>query len=116
MTTRLKKTSQCAKCPWRKATNPREIPNGYSEGQHEGLRCTIAKPGDVTTATADTLRVMACHETHDAHCVGWLHHQLGPGNNIALRLAMRGCEKIGQLKLLGEQHKTFDDTLPKSPR
>ena len=36
-----------------------------------------------------TLRVMACHETQDAHCVGWLHHQLGEGNNIPLRLSMR---------------------------
>lgn len=56
---------------------------------------------------------MACHETEDAHCIGWLVNQLGPGNNIALRLAMRACENITAVKLLGAQHATFEDTLPR---
>jgi len=51
-------------------------------------------------------------ETHDAHCVGWLNHQLGRGNNIGLRLSMMSCENIRDLKLDGEQHETFEDTLP----
>lgn len=51
---------------------------------------------------------MACHETHDAHCIGWLANQLGPGNNIALRLAMRDCENIRKLKLIGEQRQLFE--------
>ena len=28
---KLKRTRQCEKCPWRKATNPHDIPNGYTE-------------------------------------------------------------------------------------
>jgi hypothetical protein len=56
---------------------------------------------------------MACHETHEAHCVGWLYNQLGVGNNILLRIKMRGCENISKLKVIGEQHDRFEDTLPK---
>lgn len=28
---KLNREIQCAKCPWRKSTNPRLIPNGYCE-------------------------------------------------------------------------------------
>lgn len=55
---------------------------------------------------------MACHETHDAHCLGWLMHQLGPGNNLALRISVIGCENIREVELCGEQHETFEDTVP----
>jgi len=49
---------------------------------------------------------------HDAHCVGWLMNQLGPGNNIPLRLSVLSCENLKQVRLVGEQHETFEDTLP----
>lgn len=58
---------------------------------------------------------MACHESVPAdemHCVGWIENQMGPGNNIALRIQLRDCENIGELRTVGEQHQTFDDTLP----
>jgi len=85
---KLKRTKQCAKCPWRKDVNPRNIPNGYSEEKHRALRSTIARPGDLSALTSNKIRVMACHETHKTHCIGWLTNQLGAGNNIALRLDM----------------------------
>lgn len=110
---KLKRTKQCAKCPWRVDVDPNDIPFGYSATKHEQLDSTIAKPGDTSFLFRDgAMRVMACHETHDAHCIGWLANQLGPGNNIGLRLAMRNCENIGNLKLVGEQHRHFEDTLP----
>lgn len=59
--------------------------------------------------------IMACHEHEpgdEAHCVGWLMNQLGPGNNIGLRLKMMSCENAKHIKLDGEQHETFEDTLP----
>lgn len=46
------------------------------------------------------------------YCVGWLMNQLGPGNNIPLRIRMRGCENIGEVELDGEQHETFEATIP----
>jgi len=111
---RLKRTQQCAKCPWRKNVDPHEIPNGYDVEKHEALESTIAKDADVMKAlTSAELRVMACHETDDAHCIGWLMNQLGVGNNIGLRLHMRHCENSSSLKLCGEQHETFEETLPK---
>lgn len=108
-TWKLKRTAQCAKCPWLVDVDPHEIPNGYDEDKHRALSCTIASPGEFR---AGAQRAMACHETHDAHCIGWLVNQVGPGNNIGLRLRMMSCENAGAIRLRGEQHQTFADTLP----
>ena len=105
---KLKRTKQCAKCPWRKDVDPHDIPNGYCVDKHKNLDKTIS-------SGLDSLRnnhAMACHETNDAHCVGWLVNQLGPGNNLGLRIKMFTCENAGNIKLVGEQHKRFEDTLP----
>jgi hypothetical protein len=109
MTWKLRRTMQCKKCPWLVGVDPHDIPNGYSEAKHRGLRSTIANyPFESIRQSS----VMACHETGDAHCVGWLMNQLGPGNNIGLRLRMMHCENAGAIKLRGPQHETFEDTLP----
>jgi hypothetical protein len=112
-TWKLKRTAQCAKCPWLVGVDPHEIPSGYCKTKHRDLANTIAKPGDLSTI-GETLKAMACHETDVAHCVGWLNHQVGGGNNIALRMRMMSCENAGKLRLRGEQHRTFEDTLPKA--
>jgi Family of unknown function (DUF6283) len=104
----LKRTAQCKKCPWIAGVNPHEIPNGYSEEKHRALRKTIAEPGSLR----GTRSVMACHELQDAHCIGWLMNQIGPGNNLGLRLQMLSCENASAIRLRGEQHETFDETLP----
>lgn len=111
MSWRLKRVRQCAKCPWKVSTDPRDIPEGYSEEQHRALAATIAHPG----ALFGTGSAMACHEHppgDEAHCVGWLMNQLGAGNNIPLRLQVRDCENIGAVLLDGAQHEWFEDTLP----
>lgn len=109
---KLKRTKQCAKCPWRKDVNPLDIPNGYSVDKHCALSSTIARPGDFSTLLSDSQHVMACHELHDTHCIGWLANQIGPGNNIGLRIQMMTCENARQIRLVGEQYETFEDTLP----
>lgn len=109
---KLKRTIQCAKCPWKKRVNPHEIPNGYDAEKHKALSGTIAREGDISPILSRTLHIMACHETHDAHCIGWLVNQMGPGNNIALRLSMMRCENFSSVRTIGEQHETFEDTLP----
>jgi hypothetical protein len=108
---KLKRTAQCKKCPWRKDVDPHDIPNGYCETKHANLAGTIAEPGALPNLS-QPMRVMACHETADAHCVGWLMNQAGPGNNIGLRLQLMSCENISKVRLVGEQHPTFEDTLP----
>jgi hypothetical protein len=58
---------------------------------------------------------MACHETKagkELPCVGWLVHQLGPGNNIGLRLAAMSGRIDANVKTVGPQHECFEDTLP----
>lgn len=58
--------------------------------------------------------VMACHETQNAHCVGWLANQIGRGNNIVMRLQMMQCENAGSIRLVGSQHDFFEETLPQA--
>jgi hypothetical protein len=103
---------QCKKCPWKKSTDPYEIPNGYDRSKHEALKGTIAKDEFVYTGQ---IRIMACHETthgEEKPCVGWMHHQLGVGNNVMLRYQVVMGRLDGKYKLDGEQHACFEDTLP----
>jgi hypothetical protein len=114
---RLKRTAQCDKCPWKLSTDPHDIPNGYTPEKHSKLCGTIAQAGAIEQTcdylNGKPLRVMACHEEHTAHCIGWLKNQMGPGNNLRLRIAMLDCENLGEVTLDGKQHENFEDTLPK---
>jgi hypothetical protein len=105
---------QCEKCPWKQSTNPREIPFGYSEAGHRALARTIY---DGTQPIAGPLRIMACHDYSvgaEQPCVGWLAHQLGPGNNLPLRWAVRLGRISADVETVGPQHPTFEATLPRS--
>lgn len=113
---KLKRVKQCAKCPWKKSVDPHDIPNGYTVDKHKALKSTIASADDPLSTLRGDQRNMACHETDNAHCVGWVWNQLGPGNNIGLRLQMMNCENIGKLQVVGEQHECFEDTLPSSAK
>jgi uncharacterized protein DUF6283 len=107
-----KPRKQCKKCPWKTSTNPHDIPNGYDEAKHCALRSTIAEPG---TLRSGGMGVMACHETtvgKERPCVGWLANQLGPGNNLALRMAVMLGRIDGNVQTVGPQHERFEDTLP----
>ncbi len=106
---------QCAKCPWKKSTDPNTIPNGYCEKQHAALKNTIAEPESVA-GVGGSLRMMACHETpigDELPCIGWLAHQLGPGQNIALRVAVVMGRINGNIETVGLQHGCLEDTLAK---
>lgn len=108
-----KPRKQCAKCPWKVSTDPHAIPNGYCTTKHAGLADTIAAPA---TMTSGPLRIMACHETPEGQelpCIGWLVNQLGPGNNLGLRLAVLQGRIDADVETVGPQHETFEDTLPR---
>lgn len=108
----VKPRQQCKKCPWRRDVDPRTIPGGYSEAMHRALDKTIAEPGDMRSGA---LQIMACHETPsgaELPCVGWLANQLGPGNNLSLRLAVMLGQIDGNVETVGPQHDRFEDTLP----
>ena len=58
---------------------------------------------------------MACHHSpvgDEDICIDYLANQMGAGNNVALRLRMRNCTNLDQVRTVGEQHATFEDTLP----
>lgn len=112
---KIPKKVQCAHCPWRTDVKPdKDIPGGYSKDKHCALKKTIVEPG--TFSVGRGLHVMACHESPiggERPCVGWAMHQLGRGNNIALRMAaMCGDERFINLETVGEQHERFEDTIP----
>ena len=105
---------QCKTCPWKVTTDPvRDIP-GYDVKLARKLTATIA-PAASFEGFGGTQQVMACHYSptgREVHCVGWLANQLGPGNNLALRLrAMTG--EFGRFQLDGDQHERYEDTLPR---
>jgi hypothetical protein len=106
---------QCKKCPWKVGVDPRTIPDGYSETRHAALAETCQSG---LASFVGPMKAMACHEYPpgaEKPCVGWLVNQLGPGNNIALRMAVRAGRIDADVKTVGPQHPTFDDTLPRSP-
>lgn len=110
---KLIRTKQCKKCPWKVSTNPFDIPDGYCPVKHKNLKSTIANAGDINFGA---LNAMACHHSSgddNMFCVGWLHNQLGIGNNIGLRIRMLKCENLSELKVYGKQHSKFEQTLPK---
>ncbi len=106
---------QCKSCPWRVDSDTADIPN-YIPELHHRLRRTI-KSG-LESLPGSCLNVMACHHsrTGSEHaCAGWLHNQLGVGNNIAVRIAvMTGTMPVPEVD--GEQHDSFDGTLPKQKK
>lgn len=99
-------------CPWKVSTVPSRDIETYCATKHRKLKNTIAKLGDLNLN--GTLYLMACHETSkgkERPCVGWLAHQLGPGNNLALRLHVMRNRELADFELIGEQHERFEDTL-----
>jgi hypothetical protein len=113
MSWKLKRVRQCDKCPWKVSTNPRDIPDGYSEEKHRSLSSTIAEPAALPTGRVVS---MGCHEHpvgEEVHCIGWLNQQISVGNNIGLRMMMLGCENAHAIQVDGPQHEAFEDTLPK---
>lgn len=108
-----KTISQCKSCPWRVDCDPdNDIPNGYSRQLHKGLACTIA---DGTASLRSDSKAMACHYSNPGDefpCAGWLHNQLGVGNNIAVRMkVITGRMPVPIID--GPQHASFENTLPK---
>lgn len=114
---RKKRRVHCRVCPWRKDVDANDIPNGYCEVKHANLRSTIAS-GDAMSQLAENqgMRMMACHESpigEEKPCVGWLDNQLGSGNNIPLRIAASAGRIDYDYELVGDQHATLEETLPK---
>lgn len=113
----LRSTTQCSNCPWLKHSDPFSIQNNYSIEKHLKLKETITDDIPVMEQlkklhTKEPFKIMACHKYHDTHCLGWIYNQIGTqGNNIRLRMQMSLCSNANKIKLAGEQHLTFEETL-----
>ena len=82
-----KTLKQCGGCPWRVDCVPiRDIPN-YVPDMHCNLDKTIQS--GLETLFQKERHIMACHYSEPGEefpCAGWLHNQIGPGNNLGVRL------------------------------
>jgi hypothetical protein len=109
--------TQCKSCPWRVDCVPdRDIPNGYCANMHAELKGTIRS--GLESLQGDVIRSMACHYSkigEEFHCAGWLHNQLGSGNNIAVRIGVMSG-RIPVPVVDGPQHETFEETLPRKEK
>lgn len=117
MSEQSKTVVQCKSCPWRVDCEPMEdIPGGYSIDLHKKLRgtCSSGFESAMPVLNGGPLRIMACHYSKPGEefaCAGWLDNQIGPGNNIGVRLLV-SMGKLPVPEVDGEQHETFEDTLP----
>lgn len=103
---------QCQNCPWRVDSDLASIPH-YSPDQHQNLKATIAKPGDIKSLGEPVQPQMACHKSlngGDRVCIGWLYNQINEGNNLNERVRMLSCENPKDLQVIGDQFETFEQT------
>lgn len=110
-----KEVHQCKTCPWRVDCDPMtDIPN-YVPGLHHKLDNTIRS--GLETLGCKTMHVMACHYSKPGEefpCAGWLYNQIGPGNNLGVRLrVMTGQMPVPVID--GAQYETFEETLCNTP-
>lgn len=110
-----KPIKQCKTCPWRVGSDTKDIPN-YSKELHKGLTSTIASDTrQYVQLASSSIRMMACHRSKEdapTVCAGWASNQLGPGNNLALRMvAIRDPRFHGPL-VDGPQHPNLESTIP----
>lgn len=107
---------QCKSCPWRVDCEPdKDIPH-YQRDLHVKLERTIRS--GLETVFSSERHSMACHYSEPGKeyaCAGWLYNQLGPGNNIGVRLSV-ASGKMPVPRIDGEQHERFEDTIPDKRR
>ena len=101
---------QCKACPWKRSTDPaKDIPGGYEAEKHARL-IQCQSPG--LAGLGQPIRAMACHESKagaEYACVGWLVNQLGPGNNLALRLRAITTGEYADLRVEGDQYDSLEE-------
>lgn len=118
--TKKLKLVQCKTCPWKVETVPEaDIPN-YDGELAKGLTRTLATGMEslFSVLAGEQQRSMSCHYSKpgaEIHCAGWLHNQLGPGNNLGLRMRVMHGE-VPMPEVSGEQHERYEDTLPCKPK
>lgn len=112
-TRKLKRTKQCANCPWKKSTKHEDIDRreGFDVEYYKSVRDDfVSRPGFI--GMSQDHDNMGCHkhpDEDDVPCIGWLAHEVGPGNNIGLRLWLTQFENSWDIETVGEQHKSIYD-------
>lgn len=104
----MKEVRQCGSCPWRAAVVPaRDVPD-YAPGIYARMKASLRT--GIESAGEETRIVMECHNGKrgaNRACAGWMHHQLGVGNNIGVRLRVMAGH-LPAPKIDGAQHEDLD--------
>jgi len=102
---------QCKTCPWKKGAKCANIPN-YDLNLHQDLSKSIADEDGNLSKLNQPITGMACHYSgqNQIPCAGWLHNQIGDGNNIPLRIWFSNNYPNGSIEVDGEQKQNFQET------
>lgn len=99
---------QCKTCPWRVAIVPaRDVPD-YDPGIYDRMRATLRS--GLASILDDKRVIMECHcggPGEKRPCAGWLHHQLGAGGNLSVRMDVISG-RLPIPKVRGKQHESLD--------
>ncbi len=97
---------QCASCPWKRSVDPDRLPGSYGHVDRDAVATHSAEG---TRSLRRDTPGMGCHVKRNAGlpCVGWLVQQLGPGNNIAMRIAVSIGQVDGNVETVGPQRTTL---------
>lgn len=98
---------QCASCPWKTSIDPDALPGKYGHVRRDAVaRASASGTRSLRTDTPG----MGCHVKRPGPvlpCVGWLVQQLGPGNNIGLRMQVAAGLVDGNVETVGPQRATL---------
>jgi len=85
----------------------RDVPD-FDPGIYERMKNSLRE--GLTSMVEKTRLVMECHNGKrgaNRPCAGWLHHQLGVGNNLGVRMAVI-TGRLPPPKVFGEQHESLE--------
>lgn len=98
---------QCASCPWKLSINPDALPANYGHVDRDAVVRASAEPGSFRRPEGPPI---GCHVVRPGPvlpCVGWLVQQLGPGNNLALRMKVIAGVVDDTVETVGPQRATL---------
>lgn len=98
--------------------DPADIPDGFNYETHRRLGADIQRTATRLGSNME-LHMMACHDTpantpREKPCIGWIANQMGPGNNIVLRLRAISDPKFGDIRTIGKQRTSYAEILPRA--
>lgn len=102
---------QCRTCPWRADVDPTNIPEGH--GRVDGRMLALSVADGLESLANPNVINAECHAYPGTGlvCVGWLVHQLGPGQNFSVRMKVIKGRIDANVETVGPQRNLVDEML-----